>query len=223
MPKSLIEAHNIYKSYHQGGVEIKVLKNFSIQLLEGDFLAITGQSGSGKTTLLNILGLIDNFDSGSLNYLGINVLNMSEIDKDKARMTNLGFVYQSNNLFDDFTAKENVALPLLLSGVTKKLAFKKSEHCLAQFDLLSRCNHIPKDLSAGEQQRVAIARAVISKPNIIIADEPTGNLDIDTSRSVFDYFMRYTKENNCAVVMATHNEELAKLANKRIIIGDNDE
>ena len=223
MLKSLIEANNIYKSYHQGDVEIKVLKNFSMQLLEGDFLAITGQSGSGKTTLLNILGLIDNFDSGSLNYLGINVLNMSEIDKDKARMTNLGFVYQSNNLFDDFTAKENVALPLLLSGVTKKLAFKKSEDCLAQFDLLTRCNHIPKDLSAGEQQRVAIARAIILKPNIIIADEPTGNLDIDTSRSVFDYFTRYIKENNCAVIMATHNDELAKLANKRIIIGINDE
>ena len=170
MLKSLIEANNIYKSYHQGGVEIKVLKNFSMQLLEGDFLAITGQSGSGKTTLLNILGLIDNYDSGSLNYLGNNVLNLSEADKDKARMANLGFVYQSNNLFDDFTAKENVALPLLLSGVTKKLAFKKSEDCLAQFDLLSRCNHIPKDLSAGEQQRVAIARAIILKPNIIIAD-----------------------------------------------------
>ena len=223
MLKSLIEANNIYKSYHQGDAEIKVLKNFSIQLLEGDFLAITGQSGSGKTTLLNILGLIDNFDSGSLNCLGNDVLNMSEIDKDKARMTNLGFVYQSNNLFDDFTAMENVALPLLLSGVTKKLAFKKSEHCLAQFDLLSRCNHIPKDLSAGEQQRVAIARAIILKPNIIIADEPTGNLDIDTSRSVFDYFTRYIKENNCAVIMATHNDELAKLANKRIIIGINDE
>ena len=215
MLKSLIEAKNIYKSYHQGGVEIKVLKNFSMQLLEGDFLAITGQSGSGKTTLLNIMGLIDNFDSGSLNYLGNNVLNMSEIDKDKARMANLGFVYQSNNLFDDFTAKENVALPLLLSGITKKRAFKKSEDCLAQFDLLARCNHIPKDLSAGEQQRL--------KPNIIIADEPTGNLDIDTSRSVFDYFVRYTKENNCAVIMATHNDELAKLANKRIIIGINDE
>ena len=223
MLKSLIEANNIYKSYYQGGTEIKVLKNFSMQLLEGDFLAITGQSGSGKTTLLNILGLIDNFDSGSLNYLGNSVLNMSEIDKDKTRKANLGFVYQSNNLFDDFTAKENVALPLLLSGVTKKLAFKKSEDCLAQFDLLSRCNHIPKDLSAGEQQRVAIARAIILKPNIIIADEPTGNLDIDTSRSVFDYFTRYIKENNCAVIMATHNDELAKLANKRIIIGINDE
>ena len=223
MLKSLVEANNIYKSYHQGDVEIKVLKNFSMQLLEGDFLAITGQSGSGKTTLLNILGLIDNFDSGSLNYLGNSVLNMSEIDKDKTRKANLGFVYQSNNLFDDFTAKENVALPLLLSGVTKKLAFKKSEDCLAQFDLLSRCNHIPKDLSAGEQQRVAIARAIILKPNIIIADEPTGNLDIDTSRSVFDYFTRYIKENNCAVIMATHNDELAKLANKRIIIGINDE
>ena len=223
MLKSLIEANNIYKSYHQGGVEIKVLKNFSMQLLEGDFLAITGQSGSGKTTLLNILGLIDNFDSGSLNYLGNNVLNLSEIDKDKTRKANLGFVYQSNNLFDDFTAKENVALPLLLSGVTKKLALKKSEDCLAQFDLSTRCNHIPKDLSAGEQQRVAIARAIILKPNIIIADEPTGNLDIDTSRSVFDYFTRYIKENNCAVIMATHNDELAKLANKRIIIGINDE
>ena len=102
MPKSLIEAHNIYKSYHQGDVEIKVLKNFSMQLLEGDFLAITGQSGSGKTTLLNILGLIDNFDSGSLNYLGNSVLNMSEIDKDKTRKANLGFVYQSNNLYNYF-------------------------------------------------------------------------------------------------------------------------
>ena len=223
MLKSLIEANNIYKSYHQGSVEIKVLKNFSMQLIEGDFFAITGQSGSGKTTLLNILGLIDSFDSGTLNYLGNDVLNMSEIDKDKIRMTSLGFVYQSNNLFDDFTAKENVALPLLLSGVKKKHAFKESEDCLAQFDLLTRCNHTPKDLSAGEQQRVAIARAVVSKPNIIIADEPTGNLDIDTARSVFDYFIGYTKENNCAVIMATHNDELASLANKRTIIGVNDE
>ena len=216
MHRTLIEANNIYKTYQQGTNKIEILNNFSMILNESDFLAITGPSGSGKTTLLNIIGLIDKFDNGLLKYLGNDVGNMSESSKNKMRLDNLGFVYQSNNLFEDFTATENVALPLLLAGSSKKEAFIKSKDCLSQFGLSERTDHSPKDLSGGEQQRVAIARAVVSKPSIIIADEPTGNLDKDTSIEVFDYFMNLTKENNCAVVMATHNNELASLANKRI-------
>ena len=223
MPNLLIEANNISKSYNQGDIKIDVLRNFSMTLNKGDFLAITGPSGSGKTTLLNILGLIDSFDSGNLKYLGNDVTLASEAERDKLRLNHLGFVYQSNNLFDDFSAVENVALPLLLLGNSKNESNKKSIDILSKFGLSNRLEHTPKDLSGGEQQRVAIARALIAKPDIIIADEPTGNLDSDTSNNVFEYFMKYTKENNCAVIMATHNLELASMAGKRIEIGNKNE
>ena len=219
MPNKLMEAINISKSYKQGGVNIDVLINFSMTLNKGDFLAITGASGSGKTTLLNILGLIDNFNSGCLKHFDNDISEASEIQKDKLRLNHLGFVYQSSNLFDDFNAIENVALPLLLLGNSKEESYKKSSEILSKFGLSERLKHTPKDLSGGEQQRIAIARSLITNPDIVIADEPTGNLDIETSNNVFEYFMKYTKENNCAVIMATHNLELASLASKRLELG----
>ena len=219
MPNKLMEAINISKSYKQGGVNIDVLINFSMTLNKGDFLAITGASGSGKTTLLNILGLIDNFNSGCLKHFDNDISKASEIQKDKLRLNHLGFVYQSSNLFDDFNAIENVALPLLLLGNSKEESYKKSSEILCKFGLSERLKHTPKDLSGGEQQRIAIARSLITNPDIVIADEPTGNLDIETSNNVFEYFMKYTKENNCAVIMATHNLELASLASKRLELG----
>ncbi len=221
MPNKLIEAINISKSYKQGDATIDVLTNFSMTLNKGDFLAITGASGSGKTTLLNILGLIDNFNSGRLKHFDNDVSEASETQRDKLRLNHLGFIYQSSNLFDDFNAIENVALPLLLLGNSKVESYKKSLEILCKFGLSERLEHTPKDLSGGEQQRIAIARSLIANPDIVIADEPTGNLDIDTSYNVFEYFMKYTKENNCAVIMATHNLELASLASKKIEIGAN--
>ena len=219
MSDVLIKVNNISKSYSQGDIEIKVLSNFSLTINRGDFFAITGQSGSGKTTLLNILGLIDNFESGNILYFNNDISNFNEVKKDNLRLQHLGFVYQSNNLFDDFNITENVALPLLLQGYSKKEAYENSKEMLNSFGLSNRFKHTPKDLSGGEQQRVAIARALINNPDIVIADEPTGNLDYDTSNNVFDYLMKYSQNKSCAIVMATHNLSLASLANKKLEIG----
>jgi lipoprotein-releasing system ATP-binding protein len=216
MLKTYIEIDNITKSYKQGDELVGVLNNFSMTLNEGDFLSITGPSGSGKTTLLNILGLIDNFDFGDIRHFGKNTKDLHETEKNKIRMNSLGFVYQSNNLFDEFNAVENVALPLILSGKNRKDSYQESESMLIYFGLGHRLKHTPKDLSGGEQQRVAIARALINKPDVVIADEPTGNLDKATSKNVFQYFLNYLEKNSCAVVMATHNLELAGLANKKL-------
>ena len=219
MSDVLIKVNNISKSYLQGDIEIKVLSNFSLTINRGDFFAITGPSGSGKTTLLNILGLIDNFESGNILYFNNDISNFNEVKKDNLRLQHLGFVYQSNNLFDDFNITENVALPLLLQGYSKKEAYENSKEMLYSFGLSNRFKHTPKDLSGGEQQRVAIARALINNPDIVIADEPTGNLDHDTSNNVFDYLMKYSQNKSCAIVMATHNLSLASLANKKLEIG----
>ena len=188
MSDVLIKVNNISKSYSQGDIEIKVLSNFSLTINRGDFFAITGPSGSGKTTLLNILGLIDNFESGNILYFNNDISNFN-------------------------------ALPLLLQGYSKKEAYENSKEILNSFGLSNRFKHTPKDLSGGEQQRVAIARALINNPDIVIADEPTGNLDYDTSNNVFDHLMKYSQNKSCAIVMATHNLSLASLANKKLEIG----
>ena len=219
MSDVLIKVNNISKSYSQGDIEIKVLSNFSLTINRGDFFAITGPSGSGKTTLLNILGLIDNFESGNILYFNNDISSFNEVKKDNLRLQHLGFVYQSNNLFDDFNITENVALPLLLQGYSKKEAYENRKEMLNSFGLSNRFKHTPKDLSGGEQQRVAIARALINNPDVVIADEPTGNLDHDTSNNVFDYLMKYSQNKSCAIVMATHNLSLASLANKKLEIG----
>ena len=208
MPK-IIELINISKSYDQGGSIISVLENLSMNVNKGDFISITGPSGSGKSTLLNIIGLIDTVDSGESFFFGKNSKDMSMKQENLIRRNKLGFIYQSKNLFSDFTAVENVSMPQILIGKNKSDSFEYSKNILDKFGLGNRLNHLPKDLSGGEQQRVAIARSVINNPELIIADEPTGNLDIKTASSVFDYLMDFIKSKNISLIMATHNLDLA--------------
>ena len=208
MPK-IIELINISKSYDQGSSSIPVLENLSMNVNKGEFISITGPSGSGKSTLLNIIGLIDSVDNGETFFFGKNSKDMSMKQENLIRRNKLGFIYQSKNLFSDFTAVENVSMPQILIGKNKSDSFKYSKNILDKFGLGNRLNHLPKDLSGGEQQRVAIARSVINNPELIIADEPTGNLDIKTALSVFDYLMDFIKSKNISLIMATHNLNLA--------------
>ena len=216
MHNKAITLNNISKSYYQADKEISVLKNINFEVGKGEIVSITGPSGSGKTTLLNIIALIDNLDLGKLNVFGEDLSDLSEKEKSVFRKNNFGFVYQSNNLFEDFSAIENVALPLILNGYKKSDAYNESEKILSEFGLLDRKTHFPNALSGGEQQRVAIARAIVNKPRIVIADEPTGNLDKDNSLIIFDYLMKYVDSEKLTVVMATHNNELASKCNKEI-------
>ena len=216
MHNKAITLNNISKSYYQADKEISVLKNINFEVGEGEIVSITGPSGSGKTTLLNIIALIDSLDLGKLNVFGEDLSNLTEKEKSVFRKNNFGFVYQSNNLFEDFSAIENVALPLILNGYKKNDAYNEGENILSTFGLLDRKTHLPNALSGGEQQRVAIARAIVNKPRIVIADEPTGNLDKDNSLIIFDYLMKYIVSEKLTVVMATHNNELASRCNKEI-------
>ena len=216
MPNNIITLNDVSKSYLQADKEIHVLKGISIQLAEGQFVSITGPSGSGKTTLLNIIALIDSLDTGNITIFGENLSNLSEKNKSILRKKNFGFVYQSNHLFDDFNAIENVSIPMILNGCSKIDAYKKSENILDKFGLINRKSHFPNSLSGGEQQRVAIARAVANNPRVVIADEPTGNLDKENSLIIFNYLMEYVDSEKMTVIMATHNNELAAKCNKEI-------
>ena len=216
MPNNIITLNDVSKSYLQADKEIHVLKGINIELEEGKFVSITGPSGSGKTTLLNIIALIDILDTGNITIFGENLSNLSEKNKSILRKKNFGFVYQSNHLFDDFNAIENVSIPMILNGYSKIDAYKKSETILDKFGLINRKSHFPNSLSSGEQQRVAIARAVANNPRVVIADEPTGNLDKENSLIIFNYLMEYVVSEKMTVIMATHNTELAAKCNKEI-------
>jgi len=216
MPNNIITLNDVSKSYLQADKEIHVLKGINIELVEGQFVSITGPSGSGKTTLLNIIALIDSLDTGNITIFGENLSNLSEKNKSILRKKNFGFVYQSNHLFDDFNAIENVSIPMILNGYSKIDAYKKSETILDKFGLINRKSHFPNSLSGGEQQRVAIARAVANNPRVVIADEPTGNLDKENSLIIFNYLMEYVVSEKMAVIMATHNNELAAKCHKEI-------
>ena len=215
MPK-VISLNNVSKSYWQADKEISVLNNINLEIEEGEMISITGPSGSGKTTLLNIIALIDSLDSGKLNIFGHDLSNINEKEKSKFRKNNFGFVYQSNNLFEDFNALDNVALPLILNNYNKNDAYEKSKKILDRFGLIERIKHFPNSLSGGEQQRIAIARAMVNSPRIVIAAEPTVNLDKENSLTIFNYLMKYVDSEKLTVVMATHNSDLASKCNKEV-------
>ena len=216
MPNSYLKLKNISKSYNQGNNRLSILKNISLDIGSGDFVAITGPSGSGKTTLLNIIGLLDTTDDGSITFNDKDLTNFNSEQKNSFRKDNFGFVYQNYNLLENFNAIENVSLPLILNGFNKHQALYKAKSVMKAFMVDDRSSHFPNSLSGGEQQRVAISRALINRPEFIIADEPTGNLDSKNSELVFNYLKNYVESENMTLIMSTHNEEWASKSNKRI-------
>ena len=213
---NFIKINNLDKTFSQGDRIIEIFNNFNLEVEMGEFVSITGPSGSGKTTLLQIIAMIDNFDNGSYNLLGQDISDYSNVEKCNMRLQNFGFIYQSFNLLEDFNALENVAMPLIIRGVEKSESYKLASNMLKLFNLDHREGHYSNELSGGEQQRVAIARAVITKPKIIIADEPTGNLDRENSTQVLDFLFKSIEKDKITLIMATHNDEIASRAVKRV-------
>ena len=213
---NFIKINNLDKTFSQADRKIEIFNNFNLEVEMGEFVSITGPSGSGKTTLLQIIAMIDSFENGSYNLLGQEISDYSNVEKCNMRLQNFGFVYQSFNLLEDFNALENVAMPLIIRGVEKSESYKLASNMLKLFNLDHREGHYSNELSGGEQQRVAIARAVITKPKIIIADEPTGNLDKENSTQVLDFLFKSIEKDKITLIMATHNEEIASRAVKRV-------
>ena len=216
MDKNILVLSNISKSYRQGSESISIFDNFNLTVDKGEFISITGPSGSGKTTLLNLVGLIDSIDQGQILLNDKIISNQNSNEKSKVRRNNFGFIYQNYNLFDNFSAIENITLPLILRGESKDAAGEKANELMNIFDISHRKSHFPNSLSGGEQQRVAIARALINKPDIVIADEPTGNLDHENSVNVFKYLIDYIESEKMTLIMATHNQEWANKSDRRI-------
>ena len=207
---NILEVKKLTKKYEDGDIEVTALDNVSFSLPEGFDLAILGPSGSGKTTLLQLAGGLDTMTSGDVIISGQSIKNMSDSEISDFRNQTMGFIFQMINLHDFFTAKENVMLPMLVAGVNRLEAEEKALKLLEKVGLSKRANHLPKQLSGGEQQRVAVARALANDPKIIFADEPTGKLDKANSKLVIDILENLSHENGMSVIMITHDENIAK-------------
>lgn len=206
----ILSLKNISHIYDQENHKLKVLSNINIVIKKGEMVSLIGPSGSGKSTLLNIAGLLEKPSIGSIYLIGKNCKNINEEAKANLRGSNIGFVFQSHRLFPEFSALENVMLPQLIMGTSKKQAESNSKELLSMLGLEKRFTHRPAKLSGGESQRVAIARAVANSPNLILADEPTGNLDPLSAQNVFDILYKVVKSLNISCLIATHNLVLAK-------------
>ena len=219
MSKIYIEISNLKKSFDHTNGSITLFKNFSIKIKEGELVALVGPSGSGKSSLLHLLALLDEPTQGKIILNKIDTKKLTNIEKDEIRRKNISIIFQDNNLLTDFTAIENIKMPLIIKSENKEIIKKKAEKILKEVKIYDRSNHFPNELSGGEQQRVAIARALISETNIILADEPTGNLDYKTSKEIFSLFLKLKKLNK-TIIFATHNRELANRADYKLFISD---
>lgn len=206
--------------FQSGDSFINVLNCVNFSIDKGQSVALIGQSGSGKSTLLQIAALLEKPTFGKVIINGKEANNLQDENRTKLRRENLGFIYQFHNLLSEFSALENVMIPQIISGTSKQKAEKKALELLDQVELSHRINQSPKKLSGGEQQRVSIARALANNPKIIIADEPTGNLDPNNAEVVFNLFLKLIKENKMSVFMATHNTDLAKKLDKTISLSN---
>ena len=221
MSNILLETNNLKKSFEHLNGSITLFKDFNLRVKEGDLIALVGPSGSGKSSLLHLLALLDEPSKGKIIINKKDTLNLLTSEKDEIRRKNISIIFQDNNLLTDFTAIENVMMPLLIRGENKKLVISKAEKILKDVKILNRSNHFPNELSGGEQQRVAIARALIAETNLILADEPTGNLDFKTSKEIFSYFLKLKKLKK-TIIFATHNRELANRADYKLFISNGD-
>ncbi|HEX2228213.1 MAG TPA: ABC transporter ATP-binding protein [Candidatus Binatia bacterium] len=212
MPVPLIEIHKLFKSYRRDTLEIPVLKNISLSIDEGEFIAFMGPSGSGKTTLLNLIAGIDKPNSGSIVISGADIAQLDETDLALWRSRNVGFIFQFYNLIPVLTALENVELPLILTPLTKRQRRAHAETALKVVGLETRLHHYPRQLSGGQEQRVAIARAIVTDPAILVADEPTGDLDKASAEEVLDLMERLNRELKKTILMVTHDPRAAERA-----------
>ena len=212
MSKVIICCRNLYKTFYQGGVEVPVLKGVNLSLAKGEMLAIVGASGSGKSTLLHLLGGLDAPSSGSIHILGEDIARMDEVRRCQLRNNSLGFIYQFHHLLTEFSALENVAMPLLIRRLSKDEAYERAAEVLKQVGLGHRLTHTPSELSGGERQRAAVARALVTQPACILADEPTGNLDRKTAEGVFNLMMELNRQVNASLIIVTHDTQLASQA-----------
>ena len=219
MSKNFLELKNISKKYVDASKNILVLKGINLSLAKNNIVSLVGPSGSGKSTLLHILGLLETVNEGQYLFNNKDLIKIKEDEKTIYRRKNISIVYQFNNLISDLKAVDNVVLPLLINNINKNVAFGRAEQLLSKLGLKSRLNHYPHELSGGEQQRVAIARALINEPEVILADEPTGNLDNKTANEVFEILLRL-KSKERLIIFATHNRELSNKADIQLAIQD---
>ena len=219
MNKEIIKLLKISKKFTSSSKEITVLRNVNLKINKGELVSLTGPSGSGKSTLLHIIALLDQPTSGEVFFKKKNFSKSNDSEKDFVRRKGISIIYQQNNLLSDFTALENVLIPLLNNGYSWEESTKKATKTLSLVNLSRRLNHFPSELSGGEQQRVAVARALITEPDLILADEPTGSLDRKTANEIFSLFSKL-KSKNRAILYATHNRELSNRADYKLNILD---
>lgn len=217
--KNLIEIHDLYKIYNPGENEVRALDGISLRIQKGEFIAIVGSSGSGKSTLMNMLGCLDAPTSGSYLLDGIDVSTMSDHEQSGVRNKKIGFIFQGFNLIPSLNAIENVELPLIYRGMGKTDRRALAAAALEQVGLQNRMTHRPAQMSGGQQQRVAIARAIAARPPVILADEPTGNLDSRSGKDVMEILRSLHREGK-TVILITHDEEIARLAERVVSIRD---
>ena len=219
MNNEIIKLTKITKKFFNADKSITVLKNISLRINKGELISLTGPSGSGKSTLLHIIALLDQPSSGEVFFKNKSFSKSNDNQKDEVRRTGISIIYQQNNLLSDFTALENVFMPLVNNGLSLEESKKKATTTLSLVNLSKRLNHFPSELSGGEQQRVAVARALITEPDLILADEPTGSLDRKTSNEIFSLFLKL-KSKKRAILYATHNRELSNRADYKLDILD---